>query len=105
MKKYSMTFKFLKSSHFLGAQKICFVVKAKRKVNIPIFATWHSHYRSGPEFNSARSHTFLRVFTALGQFTEMVKSSQIMGMNKQKYLYSYFRSKLVSFKPVLPVLE
>ena len=45
------------------------------------------------------------VFTALGQFREMVKSPQIMGMNKQKSLYSHFTFKLVSFKPrVLPVL-
>ena len=55
---------------------------------------------------SGRSHTSLRVFRALGQFREMAKSPQIMGMNKQnapKSSYPYFTSKLVSFKPIDPV--
>ena len=102
MKKYSMTFNFSKSSYL---QQISHIVKAKRKVNIPMFIIWNSHGRSGPEVISARNHTSLRVFTALGQFREMVKSPQIMGMNKQKSLYSHYTSKLISFKPrVLLVL-
>ena len=72
-------------------------VKAKRKVDIPIFIISNSHGHSGPEVISVRSHTSLRIFTALGQFVEMFNSPQIMGMNKQS-LYSYFISKLVSFK-------
>ena len=102
MKKYSMTFNFSKSSYF---QQISHLVRAKRKVNIPMFMIWNSHSRSGPEVISVRSHTSLRVFTALGQFREMVESPQIMGMNKQKSLYSHYTSKLISFKPrVLLVL-
>ena len=90
---------------FIGVQQICHLVKAKRKANIPIFIIWNSHGRSGPEVISVRSHASLMVFTALGQFKEMVKSSQIMGMNKQISLYSYYTFKLVSFKPrFLPVL-
>ena len=91
---------------FISFQQICHLVKAKRKVNIPIFTIWDSHDCSDPDVISVRSHTFLRVFTALGQFREMVKSPQIMGMNKQKSLYSYYSSRLVSFEPrVLPVLR
>ena len=102
MKKYSMTFNFSKTSYF---QQICHLVKPKRKVNIPMFIIWNSHGRSGPEVISVRNHTSLRIFTALGQFREMVKSPQIMGMNKQKSLYSHYTSKLISFKPrVLLVL-
>ena len=55
---------------FIGVQQICHLVKAKRKVKIPIFIIWNSHGRSGPEVISVRSHTSLRVFTALGQFRE-----------------------------------
>ena len=66
---------------------------------------WNSHGRSGPEVISVRTHTSLRVFTALGQFREMVKSPEIMDMNKEKSLHSCYTSKLVSFKPrILPVL-
>ena len=44
------------------------------------------------------------IYSILGQFREMFKIPQIMGMNKQS-LYSYFTSKLVSFKSrFLPVL-
>ena len=39
---------------------------------------------SVPEVISGRSHAFLKVYKALGQFREMVKSLQIVGMNKQK---------------------
>ena len=105
MKKYSMTFNFLKFHIFVRVKYICHLVKANRKANISIFIIWNSHDRSGPEVILVRIHTSLRVFTALGQFREMVKSPQIMDMNKQKSLYPYFTSKLVSFKPrVFPVL-
>ena len=91
---------------FIGVQQICDLLKAKRKVKILIFIIWNSHGRSGPEVISVGSHTSLRVFTALGQFRQMVMSPQIMRMNKQISLYSYYASKLVSFKPrVLQVLE
>ena len=95
---------FLNLHIFISVQQICHLVNAKRKVNIPIFLIWNSHGRSGLEVISVTSHTSFRVFTALGQFREMVKSPQIMGMNKEKSLYLYYASKLVSFKPrVLPV--
>ena len=87
MKKYSMTFNVLNSSYiFIGVQQICHLVNAKRKVNIPIFTIWNSYGPSVPDVISGRSHTSLRVFRALEQFREMVKSPQIMGMNKQKVL-------------------
>ena len=84
MKKYSMNFNVLNLHIFIGVQQICRLVNAKRKVNIPVFTIWNSHGRSVPEVISGRSHTSLRVFRALGQFREIVKSPQIMGMNKQK---------------------
>ena len=39
---------------------------------------------SVPEVISGRGHNSLKVYRALGQFREMVKSLQIVGMNKQK---------------------
>ena len=96
--EYSMTFNFLKSSYFHRCSANLSPSKKKRKVNILIFIIWNSHGHSDPEVISVRSHTSLRVFTALGQFREMVKSPQIMGMNKQKSSYSYFTYNLVSFK-------
>ena len=105
MKKYSMTSNFLKSSQFHRCSANLSPSKKKEKVNILIFVIWNSHGRSDPEIISVRRHTSLRVFTALGQFREMVKSPQTMGLNKQKSLYSYYTFKLVSFKPrILPVL-
>ena len=47
---------------------------------------WDSYGPSVPDAILGRSHTSLRVFKALGQFREIVKSPQIMGMNKQKVL-------------------
>ena len=75
---------------FIGVQQICHPVNAKRKVNIPIFTIWNSHGPSVPEVISGRSHTSLRVFKVLGQFREMVKSPQIMSMNKQKVLQNLY---------------
>ena len=69
---------------FISIQQICHLVNAKRKVNIPVFTSRNSHSHSVPEVISGRIHTSLRVFRALGQFREMLKSPQIMGMNKQK---------------------
>ena len=71
---------------FIGVQQICHLVNVKKKVNIPIFTIWSSHDPSVPEVILGRSNTSLMVFRALGQFMEMVKSSQVMGMNKQKVL-------------------
>ena len=71
---------------FIGVQQICHLVNARRKDNIPIFTIWNSHGHSAPEVISGRSHTSLMVFMALPQFREMVKTSQIMDMSKQKVL-------------------
>ena len=71
---------------FIGVQQICHLAIAKRKVNIPIFTIWISHGPSVPEVISGRSHTSLSVFRVLRQFRDMVKRSQIMGMNKRKVL-------------------
>ena len=71
---------------FISVQQICHLVNAKRKVNIPIFTIWNSHGPSVPEVISGRSHTSLSVFRVLRQFRDMVKRSQIMGMNKRKVL-------------------
>ena len=111
----------------ISIQQICHLVNARRKVNTPIFRIWiswapesqiidnksDSHFSnqnllhpvgtySNVEVMPGRSHISLRVFRALGQFREMSKSPQIIGMNKQKYAPKpsslYFTSKLVFFK-------
>ena len=74
----------------IGVQQICHLVNTKRKANISIFTIWNSHGPSVSEVISGRIHTSLRVFKALGQFREMVKSPEIMGMNKQKVLQNLY---------------
>ena len=71
-------------------QQICYLVNAKRKVNILIFTIWNSRGSSVPEVISGRIYISLRAFRALGQFREMVKSSQIMSMNKRKVLQNLY---------------
>ena len=84
---------------FISVQQICHLVNGKRKFNSTIFTIWNSHCLTVPEAISRRSHTSLSIFRVLGQFREMVKSSQIMGMNKVlQNTYPYFTTKLVSFK-------
>ena len=47
---------------------------------------WDSYDPSVPDAILGRSYTSLRVFKALGQFREIERSPQIMGMTKQKVL-------------------
>ena len=75
---------------FTGVEQICHLLNAKRRVNIPIFTIRNSFGLSIPDIISRRSYTSLRVFAALGQFREMVKSPQIMDMNKQKVLQNLY---------------
>ena len=50
----------------------------QREKLTPIFTIWNSHSRSDSEVILVRIDTSLRVFTALGQLRQMVKSPQII---------------------------
>ena len=118
---YSMIFRaiiwhstFLNLYISIDIQRIYHVVKARRKVNIPVFrfkivnTSKHSQKikKTNTHFSTLKiqhlirsysylkvilgsSYSFMRVFAALKNFREMNMSLQIMRVNKQKVLQHF----------------
>ena len=92
MKKYSIIFNVFKSSYFYQCAVNVSPSKCKEKgsiFTIPIFTIWNSYGPSEPEVILVRTHTSLRLFTALGFFrTKWLRAPKSWAwINKNLYVH------------------